>query len=101
MGKERSKWWAVAYLFTVIPNIYLWGFTFVQMWSWFLVGTLRVHPVSVWQAIGILMTIRYVTIDWDKKVTLKKDQDFGKLMARDVFVPLIFLGIGWVIQHFM
>ena len=94
-------WWAVTYLFTVVPSIYLWGFTFTCMWSWFLVGPLRVHPVSTWQAIGILMTIRYATIDWGKKINKDTEKDYVVMIARDVLIPLIFLGIGWVIKYFM
>lgn len=44
------------------------------------------------------MTIRYATIDWDKKFTRDANKDFGALMFRDMFVPLVFLAIGWVIQ---
>lgn len=101
MSKEKSSWWVLAYLLAIVPNVYLWGFTFTCMWSWFLVESLRVHPISTWQAIGILMTIRYATIDWGKKMNTDTNKDFGVLLFRDTFTPLVFLGLGWVIKYFM
>ncbi len=105
MSKERSVWWGVAYLLFIPFTVYLWGWTFSVMWSWFLVAPLRVVEITVWQAMGILMTLRYATIDWNKKVDWNNGSetknDFSALLARDVLLPLMFLGIGAVIKYFM
>ena len=102
MSQDRSARWTVAYVLTIPIQLYLWGFTFATLWGWFLVSAIRVNPIGVWHATGIMLAVKFATIDWDKKVnTEDSERDFKTLLMAAFIVPTLFLGIGWFISYFM
>ena len=83
-----------------IPSMILKGFVITFLWKWFIVP-LGVTEVGLVHAIGIGCIITFLTysitnIKWDKN-----DSDKIKEIIAMYFVPLIFWGLGYVINLFM
>ena len=92
----------MAYVLTIPIQLYLWGFTFATLWGWFLVSAIRVNPIGVWHAMGIMIAVKFATIDWSNKVGEEdRERDFKVLLMAAFIVPALFLGIGCFINYFM
>jgi len=77
------------------------GYALSVLWRWFMVPTLGFPVISVVQAIGIAMVVRFLTYQF----YYDKDKDESKaLLHSTVFAflyPAFALSIGWVVNLFM
>ena len=84
-----------------IPSMILQGWIFTKIWGWFIVGTFGLQPLSIIQALGVMMFVSYLTVKLDKDT----DDDFwGEYIEKylfKVFMSLWVLFISWILFLFM
>ncbi len=95
----------LVFLFTIIPLMAVWGgYVLSVMWSWFIIPVFTGAPtLSIPAAIGISIVISYVTRH-ATNLKEKEDADFdwyAKQTGKMLFIPLFFLGYGWIIKQFL
>lgn len=73
------------------------GFVLSVLWGWFFVPTFGLPKLSVPAAIGISMTVSYLT----KDPIENQDQEFSDKMFSVFLYPTFALVAGWVIQLFL
>lgn len=88
----------------LVPISSIWrGYVLTVLWEWFVVPTFGLHPLAIAPAIGLSLVVSYLTHQSDAAKT--PDGDFADRMARACayafLLPLVVLGIGWVVQKFM
>ena len=72
------------------------GLVLKVLWGWFMVTTFGLPTLSISAAIGSM-----VVVDFLIAKTVKDEPPMSKVLAESLLMPLIFLGMGWVVQLFM
>ncbi len=79
------------------------GWAVSVLWGWFFVP-LGLPPIGVALAIGVSLTITYLTMQRTGNEA-EKDDEAGKKLARSLgtmfFAPLVTLGAGWIVKQFL
>lgn len=86
------------------PLIAIWnGYALSVLWSWFVVPTFEVRPLSVPAAIGIAAVVGYLTHQVDDYTDKEKtrSQRFLEAIIIGLARPAFALAFGWVVYQFM
>lgn len=75
------------------------GYVFSVLWAWFVVTTFAAPVITVAQAIGATLVLRFAVGNWRTKK--EGDHEHGKAMAGAFFIPLLFLGVGWLVKQWL
>ena len=89
-------------LITIVITALIGGFVFQTLWSWFIVPTFSMQPMTIIQAIGTSFFINYLKMNLGKK----NDEEFSmelvlKALMMSIVMSLYILGLGWVFTLFM
>lgn len=78
------------------------GYVLTVLWGWFIVPTFDLPTLALAPAIGISMTVSYLTYQYDSS---KKSEDaenpFVRAVSYSLLMPALVLGVGWIVQKFM
>jgi uncharacterized membrane protein len=89
-------------VFILISSIWS-GYVLSKLWSWFVVTTFSLPEIGVATAIGLALTIGYLTKGEEKADA--EGKEFGELLLEAIIKalmkPTFTLGIGWVITVFL
>lgn len=103
MSKKRDHagLFALLGLVLVLPFAAWYGFVIKTIWGWF-VAPLGVVQIGVWEAAGVYLLIRMLTMDTtlprdDKKSPAEK---FGELFGYGLIVPACTLGFAAIYHAF-
>lgn len=109
MNNSSDKVWGcfgmfIAFVVILVLSTVLGGWVMSILWAWFVVPTLGLPAISIVEAIGLTMAIR-VLVNGYGSTSNKKYDDLSDLIANMVTVlfgmPLMLLGIGYIIHLFM
>jgi hypothetical protein len=104
---EKAVWGGLGILAAVLTTIVvgsIWGgWVLAKLWGWFIVPLFGLSPLTVVQAIGLNLVV--VSLAGTSHVNQQKDQStaelWGRLLGLTVFLPLVHLVLGWIVQSFM
>ncbi len=92
---------AAGFIASVIVGTILRGFVLSILWGWFVVP-FGVPPIGIAWAIGLSLMVGMVARDSAPK---KTDDEPGKAVAKFLglmlLLPLLTLGLGWIIHAWM
>ena len=74
------------------------GYVLSVLWSWFVIPTFSLPPLSIPVAIGIGLILAFTTHQTSIK---KEDKSAGERFADAIINPLMLLLIGWIVTLFM
>jgi energy-converting hydrogenase Eha subunit A len=80
-------------LLLLVPATLLNGLVIAVLWSWFVVGTFHLPPITVAEAIGMRLLVSLVT------PTPHDDRPALVLLLEDIARSLILFALGWA-GHF-
>jgi hypothetical protein len=84
---------------------YIWsGWVLSVLWGWFMVTTFSAPAISIVEAIGLSIIVGLFTQHLASKADVR-DEDGIKLI-RSLFIraftlPLVSLGVGWIVYQFI
>jgi hypothetical protein len=88
-------------LFGVVSSL-INGYAFALIWSWFMSPLFSLPLLSLPYAIGLGLTVNFLTASWPDK---SDDKDFMETMTEHFVKVLskvfIFIAIGWVVVQFV
>lgn len=104
MKDDKSSAIGCLVLLLIWPFSSIWsGYALSVLWSWFIVATFEIRPLSIPAAIGIAMVVRYLTYQWNVK-----EPDYESSTARTVTAilmafsyPAFALAFGYIVHLFM
>ena len=85
----------------VLTLMIIWqGYVLSILWDWFIAPDFHITALGLAEAIGLTLIINYLTksVDTDKKYELS---DLGRKVFSSITMPLVALGIGWVVHFFV
>ena len=88
----------LAFIFIVLPlSLILSGWTLSTLWSWFVVTTFHMQPLTIAQAAGLGLVVMYVThqADYDK------ERKFSAVLAQALSRPAVFLVLGFAVHWYI
>lgn len=110
MRKEENVGWfvflALVLIISIPISIALNGLVLTYLWGWFIVPVFSVKSLTVLQAIGIGLVIRFLTYNYEYKNKKEKNYDelnkemVAAIIATYVF-PLTALLFGFVVRWLM
>ena len=74
------------------------------LWGWFIVSTFHAQPLTVIEAIGVSLVVGFLTVSYPKASTTEPRPQSLLLMEAigfGILLPILSLGVGWVIHLFM
>ena len=76
------------------------GWALSVLWSWFVVTTLHLPPLTVWQAFGLVLVATLFVTPQSKTGSDDKDwsDHFATVCGRAGGL-LLLVGIGWMVYH--
>ncbi len=79
------------------------GYVLSILWGWFMVATLKLPALSIVQAIGIVLIVRFLTVHYDPQQNNKKGfkEVFFKSLMFSFLYSAFALFAGWIIHFFM
>jgi len=78
------------------------GFVFQHLWNWFIVPFVGLPSFTLLAAIGVSMTISFVTHQFISSNNGKEASEvFSEAIAYIITKPLMALLVGWIITLFM
>lgn len=80
-----------------IATVPLNGLALVLLWIWFIVPVFHLPPLTVAQALGLSVTVTFVTSQY----TGKDDRNTSERVATILLKPLFALAFGWVVRLFL
>lgn len=83
-------------LLLAVGSTALEGWVFSVLWGWFLVKQLHLPELSTPLAIGIGMTVKFLTYQYDAG---GKERGGEEGLLHLLLRPLIILGYGWLVYH--
>lgn len=94
---------AIGYLFvTILIVVYatiLNGWALAKLWSWFIVKTFELPPLSIPAAIGLSIVVGYLTHQLDTK---ENKDEYWKTLVKGLALatakPIFTLLFGWIVQ---
>lgn len=97
----------IAYLFgligvsSIIAALAAWrGYVLSVLWLWFIVATFGVPAISIPAAIGIMLIVGMFK-NTAKKNTHDVEESAWETLGKGFVVPLIVLGMGWIVKGVM
>lgn len=78
-------------------TLLLHAFVMMQLYNWFVVAAFGVAPLSIWHALGIGLTIGFVT----NQFTPISEEDQNKRLLHTFTSPLLTLFFGWLLTFFL
>lgn len=79
------------------------GFTLQTLWSWFIVPTFSIQPLTIIQAVGISFFIKYLQMslkDFKNSEPVSVSEKI-KIFVMFVVIKVYVLALGWIITLFM
>jgi len=85
----------------MIPMTILYGWVLSILWRWFFVPAFNLSPITLVQAIGIALVIRFLL--YTTQYHREEDREAAMIehTINGFIMPFIFLGFGWVVRSFM
>ena len=88
----------------VLPiGIIIDGFVLSKLWSWFMVTTFGLPPLTIFEAVGLAIVVQFFA--WSMTRPPTNDLEVGDRMISAIVSPLIkaaaFLGVGWIFLQFI
>lgn len=80
------------------------GWVLSTLWGWFVVPIFGLPVLPIAAAIGISLTVKYMTHQISPDCEEKKREaaeQIGRLVGVTVLYPLLAVFIGWIVQKFM
>ena len=79
------------------------GWALATTWGWFIAPYFGLPSLGIVQAIGIALVVSLLTYQGTETKDDNKDilEVLASLFARVIFVPLFFVGIGWIVVQFL
>src|SRR3990167_996277 len=80
------------------------GLVLVKLWTWFIVPTLGLAPLTLAPALGIGMVVGFLTHQYvpdNKNDGRTQNERWIDAMAHTFIYPLISLGVGYIIHLFI
>lgn len=87
----------VLYILSVILN----GLVLTKLWVWFIMPIFTINAITIIQALGLSITIRYLTRPIDLHKNNKDDIDWNTRIGVAIAYPLMILLVGWIFTLFM
>lgn len=87
-----------------VPALLWRGYVLTILWGWFIVPLFGVPALSIPLAIGLSLTVAFLTSQRTGNETTEKKSEGEKLLTSLILCaawPLIALGVGWVVQRFV
>src|SRR4051812_10507247 len=88
---------------TIVLTIYgtlMNGWALSQLWSWFIVKTFELPALTIPEAIGICLVVRFMTSQFDGKNC--KNDEYLLSLIKSAFIstlkPLVSLGMGAIVR---
>lgn len=91
---------AVLAVLLLVVNAAVHGLILSYLWGWFMVPLLGLPELLVSQAIGISMTVKYMTYQW-ADVTIDDPEQRIRLLKHMVIHPPTCFIIGWIVNQIM
>jgi hypothetical protein len=85
----------------VLIEIILNAWVLMQMWGWFWVTTFGLPVLSIPAAIGISMTVKFVTGNYTKVNSDDSKKNVITKIAISLALPICILGIGYIVHLFI
>ena len=94
--------YTTSFIALVFINAIINGWVFSTLWSWFISGTFGLPELSIPVAIGIALTVSFLTTNGDIKAEEKGAIEImvGELI-KSVLKCLTAVGGGWVVLQFV
>ncbi len=87
----------LVWIILMIVTLPLNGVALKLLWGWFMVPTFGLPVISLVQATGIALVIRFLT-----QRHIPRDEDEEKqLFNHEIFVPVLAIAFGWSVHLFM
>ena len=89
---------------TLLPGMWAWhGFVLAKMWAWFIVPQFGLAPLSVPYAIGVAITISFMTSHSNDSVQVKRTLWEGIWMRTFAAAigPAVALLCAWVVKGYL
>lgn len=86
----------------LVPFVKGWAFSI--LWSWFMVTTFNLPPISVIQGTGIFLVFTLLQKQFfaeQQKKTSNKPSILAKEIVDMLIAPLFIVGSGWIFFQFM
>lgn len=84
----------------VVAALTVWrAYVLTVLWAWFVVSTFALPALSIPAAIGLCLTLSMLRPH--KNVKSDPDEKAGEVFAVGVLVPLVLLGLGYIVKAFM
>lgn len=103
-----KKLLALISLVVIIPlSAVLNGWVLTKLWGWFIVPTFGLPELGIVPAIGLAIIIEFLTQHTTSRKSSDDDeyksngQKVAIIIAKDIFIALSYLLIGWVVSLFM
>ena len=87
----------------VVGHIFT-GYTLSILWQWFIVTAFAAPPISVVQAIGVVLVVQLMTFKAPPDCVLVERDAFEKAVRGiliNLVIPASFLLTGWIVRMFM
>lgn len=105
MGALLQVVGAAVALPAIMAIAFIWGgYVLSVLWGWFVVPAFGVPHIGVAAAIGIGLLVKAITYQPDASKSDRNEPHVDKMaksFAVAFLVPLLNLGIGWVVKQFM
>ena len=90
----------IAMFLLLLAGLALNAFVLVQLWGWFIVPTFGLVALSFLQALGLVITVSFLT---NQVATNYKGLEIdGATSLRSIFLqPLLVLFVAWIVQSFI
>jgi len=87
----------------IVVGVLLKGYVLTVLWGWFVVTTFGLPALSLASAIGIALTVSFLTHQVIEQQEKKRDIADSVVHSVGVTVlhPLLALLMGWIVQKFM
>lgn len=78
----------------------LWGgYVLSILWGWFMIPVFGLPALTAMQAAGVKLTVRVITYTHRREE--EKDDWLITSFVEATILPLVLLGLGWIIQHWV
>lgn len=77
------------------------GYVLSILWGWFIVSALKVQPISIALAIGIAMTVKFMTYQYNGNDENGSMKSAMKATVFAIAYPLLALVAGYVVHSFV
>lgn len=98
----KALGWVTAFVGLMVFNSILSGYALSVLWAWFIVKTFGVPALTIPSAIGLAITVSYLTHQIDSD---SKNEGAGLMLAKGLIIgiakPAIALATGWVVVQFV